>query len=137
MSIKVAVFNDKIDLADELEDDFHQTAKDAVGEGADILLDAFQRKLRQRPGTKRTSAPAGESPEEDTGHLAASFRKIPPRIRGRVASSGVQSDDPGANRVEFGATDVRGIRTFPHPYAAPAMAESEAPIDALLQERLK
>lgn len=136
MSFKVTLIGDKLDLADELAEEFEAQAKEAVSEAADLLLHEVQRNLRLRVGTRKTVAPIGQPPEFDTGALLASFRKIAPRVKGRVASSGIRSNHPGANREEFGKTDVRGIRTFPHPYVAPAMAVVDEPVNALLQERL-
>lgn len=127
---------DHIDLADELEEEFHLPAREAVREGADILLGDVVRRLRQRHGTRQTVAPAGQPPEEDTGLLSESFSRLPVRITGRVVSGGIQSSHPGANRLEFGATDVRGVRTFPHPYLRPAMEAVELPITRLLERWL-
>jgi hypothetical protein len=136
MSIKVVVHGEVLDLADELQDDFHRDAKAVVEEGAGMLLGDVQRRLRQRSGTFRTAAPEGEAPEFDVGDLYRSFKLIAPRVTGRVATSGIRSDHPGANRLEYGKTDVRGIRTLPHPYLRPAMEAMEEPIGRLLQERL-
>lgn len=136
MSMKVKVYGDRLDLADELEDEFHADAKAVIGEAGDLLLVEVQRRLRQRKGTRQTAAPAGEAPESDTGALAGSFSRIPPSVKGRVASSGVQSDHPGANRQEFGMTDRLGIRTFPHPFLAPSLQAVEAPVTDLIQRKL-
>ena len=134
----------KLDLADELLEEFHAGAKAAVTGASQLLLTEVQRLLRQRKGTARTAAPAGEPPEEDTGALANSFRLIPASVRtpvfakgyGAEARSGIRSNDPGGNRLEFGFTDLRGIRTLPHPFLAPAIANTEGAIEALLRERL-
>ena len=136
MSVKAVVYGDKIDLADELMEEFHAEAKDAVSEGADMLLSEVRRLLTLRRGTAATVAPEGQPPEQDTSGLVRSFRKIPPRVRGRVASSGIRSSHPGGNRLENGFTDVRGIRTFPHPFLRPAIANTDGPIGAMLQARL-
>lgn len=127
---------DRLDLADELEEQFHGEAKLVVGEAADLLLDEVQRNLRLRTGTAATSAPEGAPPEYDTGELYRSYERIPPRVKGRIASSGVQSDHPGAARVEYGSTDSRGIRTLPHPAVRLAVDASEEPITALVEKRL-
>lgn len=129
------VQTDRIDLADELEEDFHVYALDAVGVAGDIVLAKVQRKLRLLRGTPQTSAPEGQPPEFDTGDLFRSFKKLRPRVKGRIASSGIYSLDPGANRLEFGKTDERGIRTLPHPFVRPAFEESEPEIHALFQKR--
>lgn len=136
MALKVTVYGDRIDLADELMDEFHDQAKSAVAEGADVLLDEVKRLLTLRRGTARTAAPEGQPPEQDAAQLEKSFRRIPPRVRGRVASSGIRSDHPGGNRLEWGFTDSRGIRTLPHPFLAPAIANTDERIGQLLEERL-
>ena len=136
MTIKITVYGEKLDLADEITEEFHAEAKAAVGEAGNLLLAEVRRLLALRRGGPRTAAPEGQPPEQDTGALLRSFRRIPPRIRGRIASSGVQGDEEGSNRLEFGKTDVRGIRTLPHPFMAPAIANMEGPIGRLLEERL-
>lgn len=136
MALKVVVYGDKIDLADDLRDEFHAEAKDAVIEGANILIREVDRLLTMRRGTSRTAAPEGQPPEQDTAELVRSFTVLPGRVKGNVASSGVQSKHPGANRLEFGFTDRRGIRTFPHPFMAPAIANTETEIGELLERLL-
>lgn len=131
--MRVTVYGDKLDLADELMEEFHAEAKSAVHDAAALQLAEVKRLLALRRGTP---APGGEPPAEQTQDLLRSFRLIAPRIRGAVASSGWRSLHPGANRLEFGFTDVRGIRTLPHPYARPAIANTEAAVERLLQERL-
>lgn len=136
MSIKVKVYGEKLDLADELQEEFHAQAKAAISDVADLVLGEVARLLHLRKGTLRTSAPEGEPPEVDTEALAQSFRRIPARIKGRVATSGIQSNDPGANRLEFGKTDSRGIRTLPHPFVRPAIETVKIEATALLEQRL-
>ena len=136
MPMTVTVYGDKVDLADELQEEFHQQAKDAVSEGADILLDEIRRLLSMRRGTARTVAPAGAPPEFDVGDLFKSFRKIPPRVRGRTATSGIKSDSIYGIRLEYGLTDGRGFRILPHPYIGPAIANTDERIGQLLEERL-
>lgn len=130
----VVVYGDRLDLADELREQFHPQARDAVSELADMAIAEVQRRLSLRSGTAQTAAPEGEPPEKDTGGLLMSFKKIPPRVDGRVAQSGFKTAHPGASRLEFGFTDVRGIRTFPHPFMAPAMAAIESAVVARLSE---
>jgi hypothetical protein len=120
------VYGDKLDLADELREEFHEAAKVTVKEGATLLLREVQRLLRLRRGTRLTVAPEGAPPEYDEGELEASFKVIAPRVRENVVSSGIHSKHPGAARLEWGATDSLGIRTLPHPYLVPA-AETVAP----------
>lgn len=134
MSLKIVVHGPRLDLAEELEEEYRSQALHAVGLAADVLLSEVQHRLSARQGSKKSAAPSGESPEEDTGELLRSFKKVRPRVKGAIASSGIRSDDPGGNRVEFGYTDVRGIRTFPHPYLRPAVEAAEEPITRIFDE---
>jgi hypothetical protein len=137
MSLRVVVMApDKLDLADELQDEFKAEAKAAVKEGAQLLLSEIQRLLRLRSGPAGMTAPEGEPPEKHTAALLESFRLLPPRVSGAVASSGIISRHPGANRQEFGYTDIRGVRTLPHPFLRPAIAATEGKMSELLTERL-
>lgn len=131
----VLVFGDRLDLADELEEQFHQQAIGAVSEAADMVLGEIQRRLSLRRGTAQTAAPEGEPPEHDTGALLRSWKTMPAKVEGRMVVSGVKSNHPGASRLEFGFTDSRGIRTLPHPYIAPSFAAMEGPIERLLAAR--
>lgn len=126
----------KLDLAEDLREEFHAVAKQAVSDSADILLLEVDRLLSLRRGSDSTTAPAGEPPEYDTTALLRSWERIPARVKGNVAQSGIKSDSEYAIRAEYGGTDKRGIRTLPHPYLRPAMASTESEIDALLRERL-
>lgn len=136
MSLRVTVYGDKIDLADDLEKEFHKEAKAVVDYASRLVLREITRLLTLRSGTKQTAAPEGEPPEADTMDLARSFEVIPPRVRGRSVRGGVQSRDPGVPRLEFGATDDRGVRTLPHPFVLPAFEEMGSAIDQLVQDRL-
>jgi len=128
--------DEKLDLADELRDEFHAVAKEAVRDGAQLLLREVDRLLTLRHGTPQTAAPEGEPPEQDTAGLVRSWDLVNPRVRGDMVQAGIKSNHPGAVRLEYGLTDARGIRTFPHPYIRPAMATTEGPIGELLAERL-
>ena len=134
MSIKVQVYGDKIDLADELQEEFHAVAKDVVKEAADLWLAEIRRLLSLRAGPP--AAPEGEPPAYRTKDLMDSFKRIPARVRGRVASSGIRSDHEGANRVNVGFTDSRGVRTLPHPFVEPSRENIEPAVTALLTEKL-
>lgn len=131
----VVVYGDRLDLADELQEEFYPQALSAANEAADMALGEIQRRLSLRRGTAKTAAPEGEPPEQDTAGLLRSWKTMPARIDGRMVSSGVKSNHPGASRLEFGFTDSRGIRTFPHPYIAPSFAAMEGPIERLLAAR--
>lgn len=137
MSVRVTVYGDKLDLADELAEEFHDGAKAAVTEGAELLLSQVQQLLHRRRGTAQTVAPEGEAPEFDTGELARSFKIIPATVRRDSVRSGIRSNLLGkVLRLEYGATDSRGIRTLPHPFLRPAIAEMDGPIGRLFEELL-
>lgn len=129
--MKIQVTGAKVDLADELEEAFLEPAKQGVREAAEHFRDVTQRLLRKRKAPP--AAAPGEAPAMRMGDLARSIKVLPVRVRGRVVSSGIRSDDPGAARLERGFTDSRGIRTFPHPFLAPAAVEAEPGITAILE----
>lgn len=135
MSLKLMVTGAPLNLADELEEEFQKNARVAMTRCADVLLRNVRTNLRKRKGPE--PAPEGQPPAEQEGELSQSFRRLPTRVKGRYASSGVESAHPGAARLEWGKTDVRGVRTFPHPYLAPAAEESEAEITAILTELVR
>lgn len=132
--MKITIVGDKIDLADELEEEFHAEAMEAVGEAADIVLADVKQRLSRRRGPE--ASPPGEPPALQEGDLLRSYRRVTPKVRGRVATSGIYSRHPGANRVEFGAVDRRGIRTLARPHVRPAFAAMEPAVTELLQRRL-
>ena len=137
MSVRLRVYGEKLDLADELADEFHEDAKATVTEGAEMLLGRVQQFLSRRRGTARTVAPEGEPPEVDTFELLNSWKLIPVSVRRDSVRSGIQSRLLGnVLRLEYGATDSRGIRTLPHPSLRPAIAEMDGPIGRLFEERL-
>lgn len=131
--IRVEVFGAPIDLADELEESFHDKAKALVSDGADILLEKVHGLLRQRRGSPATSSPPGQPPESDSDELARSWKKITPTIRGRVARSGVYSNSVYAVRQEYGGTDITGRRLLERPYLRPAMVITEPMIHAVIE----
>ena len=135
MPVHVVVYGERLDLADELQEDFIAEAREAVTEGAQILLDDVLRRLRLRAGTFKSAAPPGQPPEYDIGTLFRSFHLLSARIRGATAEAGVASADPSANRLEFGKTDINGVRTFPHPYMRPALEATEEPIAQMFEAR--
>lgn len=135
MSMKLLVTGAPIDLADELEEEFRNNARNGLTECGEVYLGHVRETLRRRKGPD--PAPEGEPPAAQEGDLAESFRRLPTRVRGRSASSGVESEHPGAARLEHGKVDVRGIRTFPHPYFGPAAEASEAEITAILTKLVR
>lgn len=134
MTMRLVIYGDKIDLADELLDEFKAVAKMAIGDAGNIVVEEVKRLLSLQSGGG--PAEAGLPPAEQTGALLRSVKRIPPKVKGRTATSGFIVDDPGAIRLNYGKTDARGIRTFPHPFAEPALANAEAAVGALLQERM-
>lgn len=137
MTMKLVVETDgAIDLADELEEEFRPRARRVMQTASAIVLARIQSLLRTRQGTRYTAAPAGAAPERDSGELARSFRTLGVRVQGRIVEGGIWSDHPGANRLEFGLVDVRGIRTFPHPYVAPVMRGAEDVVTDLFRKEL-
>lgn len=133
--MRVTVYGDYIDLAEELEQAWHTPARHAAREAGQMLTAEVRRLLTLRSGTARTVAPPGEPPERDTGTLLAGVSQISVRRGNTVASSGVQVTHPGAARLEWGATDVQGRRTLARPYLRAALANTEGPITAMLEER--
>jgi hypothetical protein len=125
----------RLDLADELEEEFAREAGAAVKDAASHLLEHVRAQLEKRSGPEH--APPGEPPAKQTGVLQRSFRVMPVRTKGRYASSGVHSDHPGAARLEWGKTDRRGIRTFPHPYLEPAKKAAAPGITAILERLVR
>jgi hypothetical protein len=139
--IRVHVYGDNIDLADELKDEFVPKAKAAINEASEVLLEEVKRLLSLRQGSAKTAAPEGQPPEQDTGELIRSFKRMPARLSRESEGApavvgGIRANNDYGVRLEYGQTDARGIRTLPHPYLRPAMVAVEPRIDALLQERL-
>jgi len=139
--VRVTVQTDRLDLADELEEDFVPVALSVVGRGGDLLSDEVRRRLRLRQGTRQTAAAEGQPPEEDTSALVRSVDTIKPRVvkrkhGGAMVASGTHVNHDGAARLEWGKTDAWGIRTYPHPYIRPS-ADAVAPqVEELLIEGL-
>jgi hypothetical protein len=130
--MRVTIYGDRIDLADELRDEFIPIAKQAAKDAGMMLTNEVKRLLMLRQGDKSTSAPEGEPPERDEGDLLSAVKPLPVRMYARGATSGVKINHPGAARLEWGKTDVRGVRTFAHPYLRAALANVEDPINAML-----
>lgn len=124
---------------------FQAEARGAMVEASRILLAntvEWAAKSGLRPAGE-TNYRQGQPPFVGTGkrkrrHLFESFDHLPIRVTPEAVVGGIKTDDPGAARVEWGATDSRGIRTYPHPFMNPAAEESEEPIgkifDAMLED---
>lgn len=132
MSVKVRVGGEKLDLANELREEFHREAKDAVSAGADILLEHSRRKAEAYgPGP----APPGSTPGTDSGDLVRLMKRRAPRVRGDVVSAAVKYA-PHAHLVEYGYTKPTGQRVLPRPFVRPAVKSAQPEIDRVLMERL-
>jgi hypothetical protein len=128
--------NDKLDLADELEEEFRKVAKDALTDAAKILLEEAHKQI-ERFG-KDGPAPPGETPATGkTGNLKKMTKRLPTRqrSRSRYASSGVIYA-PHAHLLEYGHMNKDGTRTLPRPFIEVASRNAEPKIEALLQERI-
>jgi hypothetical protein len=115
---------------------FKKEARSAMRESQEELLRAVKAQLRK---SKDPPAPPGQPPAlrfEDQPFLMSSFRTMRVRVRKFSVTGGVFSDHPGAGRLEYGATDIRGITTFPHPYLGPAMKDAEPRIHNILSRVL-
>lgn len=133
--MKFEVITDKIDLADELEEDFRKDARAAVQKGVTIYVDAAKATLR-RTGS-RVSEP-GETPGMDTGELEKSIKRGSVRlgrdkrsVTGQVVSSLSYEE---VFSVEYGHTNRDGTRTLPRPFVRPTDETAGPKIAALLEE---
>jgi hypothetical protein len=134
--MRVTVEGDgKLDLADELEEEFHQVAAEAVAEGAAMLL-AESKRLIAAHG-RNAPAPPGSTPATVSGNLLKMTkpRSKKGRVRGAEASAGVQYA-PHSWLVEYGHVASDGTRVLPRPFVRPAVANTEDPIERMLRERL-
>jgi hypothetical protein len=135
--MKFEIYGDRLDLADELEDDFRKEARAAVREGVDMLIAETKANLR-RIG-HRVSRP-GEPPGMDTGDLERSIRRGRVRLgRDKRSVSGEMVSTLSyeeVNGVEYGHVKPDGTRVEPRPFIRPAMAETEPKIARLFEENL-
>lgn len=135
--MKFEVYGDRLDLADELEDDFRKEAKSVVREGVDMLIAETKANLR-RIGN-RASRP-GETPGMQTGETERSIRRGRVRLgRDKRSVSGemvsTQSYEE-INGLEYGHTKPTGQRVLPRLFIRPAVETTEPRIAALFEERL-
>jgi hypothetical protein len=135
MSLRFDVKTDRIDLADELEEEYRVGVKAAVTDAANLLL-AESHRLITAYGDAGP-APAGSTPATDTGNLRKMTKRLPyrGRSRSRYASSGV-AYAPHAHLLEYGHNNSDGTRTLPRPFIDLAMTNAESDIENLLRERL-
>lgn len=115
-------------IANQVWDEMVPRAKMAVNAGADMVLDHMDQ-LLSRP----SPAAPGEPPGELLGELRASLRKLPLRVLRWSVRSGIETRHPGANRLEFGKTDSKGRKTFPHPYVRPTFQALKGRLDRLFE----
>jgi hypothetical protein len=134
MTIKVKITHDKSLITKEARAEFRRDVRGALRGASDILLTEIKRRLGARTGPE--PSPEGEAPARRTGKLLRSYRRLAVRARLDVASGGIISKHPGANRLEFGATDTRGVRTLPHPHVRPALAAVEGHVNRYLADLL-
>lgn len=132
--IRVEVTGPPLDIAKDAEKQYRREASRVLGRSATILLREVKQQLRRTTGGEPQE---GAPPVKRSGDLARSFRRLRPRVRKNVATSGVKSSHPGAGRLEYGGVDSRGIRTFPHPYLGPAIARVEGEITRMLEDVVK
>jgi len=133
--MKFEVLVDKIDLADEMEEDFRKDATAAVRKGVDIYVDAAKATLR-RTGS-RVSRP-GETPGVDTGELERSIKRGRVRLGRdkRTVTGQVVSDKSyeEVNSVEYGHVNADGTRTLPRPFLRPTDEQVGPRIAELLED---
>jgi hypothetical protein len=119
----------------DLEGDAMAGAIAVVERAADMAV-ARARQILQSAGAGAGAAAPGAPPRERTGDLGKSIMREPATaIASRKGARGVTTrvlvTDPGGARQEFGDIDVRGIRTFPHPFLRPAFEDIGADVDGL------
>ena len=124
----------KLDLAEELREEFLPVARQVVLEASDILLAETREKIAAYgPGP----APPGSTPGTHTGNLLKMTKRGTVRLgRDKASYSGAVKYAPHAHLVEYGHTNVDGTRTLPRPFIRPAMEAAEPKIQRLFKERL-
>lgn len=129
--------NDVAGMGDEILAELEPRARAAVEKGIEVVRkkadDILSRPARSADGNPT----AGDSrPALRSGKLRRSIRVIPTRVREGVVSAGLGSNLPQALPLEFGGTVGRGKRTRirPHPWIRPAMEQSAAEVERVLEE---
>ena len=116
--------DDLVGMGDEMLDEMVPRAVNAVT----AVRDRIHADIRHSISfiLRRPAAP-GDPPRTVTGALFRSARKGKVTvssdkrlIQGTIRVGGKSA--PGANRLEFGKLDKRGVKTFPHPFVRPAFA---------------
>ena len=124
----------KIDLAEELMDEFIPNARVVVRDASDILLAETKRIIA---AYGRGPAPPGSTPGTETGNLLRMTKRGSVRMgRDRASVSGAVLYPPHSHLVEYGHTNVDGTRTLPRPFIRPALEAAEPQIQQLFEERL-
>lgn len=137
MTVRLHFHTDKLDLADELPEEWMERLKGPIREVGGMFKAEVIRRLSLAQGDASTSAKEGDAPERDSGDLIASVRQLNTMVKPTIAETGVHVRDPGAARLEWGATDVRGIRTYPHPFVRPSAEAVAAPAGRLIEKALE
>ena len=130
MTVRVRLYGDYLDLADELRDELVEPAKAVVSEARDVVLAEVKRLLQLQRGRP---SPAGAPPAYETGDLLRSFRKLRTSVSGGTVSAGFSSSDPGVNRQEFGGRDSRGIVVPARPFVRPAFERMRGEVQRILE----
>ncbi len=110
-------------------------AQELVEQGAEIILEEWDRMLSRKGPPVEGAAPA-----EVKGELRRSLTKTAPTWRGKnrvYADVGIPGESAGgefAARLEFGGTDKDGNYLPPHPHKRPARAKALKRILALAEE---
>lgn len=125
-------------IGDELWEELEPRTEKALAEGAQLIVDAAQLNLRRRRGTGRSTAPAGEAPEFDTGELHDSVKLLGKVRRSKYqVRQGYGSQHPASILHEYGGLTKGGVggvpRRYPaRPYLRPAEEQTREAVEARL-----
>jgi hypothetical protein len=136
--MKFEIYGDKIDLADELEDDFRKEAKATVREAGSMYLAALKATLQRGP--RGGPSEPEQVPAIQKEDLLKSFRRSGAKLGRdkRSVSVDITSDLHYKEvwGVESGHVKRTGHRVLPRPFIRPTDAEMEPKIGKLFEERL-
>lgn len=121
------------EMSADLMAELRKNAPRAVRAGRRVIAAEMKRLLSLRSGGP--SAP-GQPPAKVSGELVRAMKTPPVRERRWGAEAAIQVDHEGANRLEYGYRDRRGIETAPHPYAGPAIANKQDAADRAMEREL-